>query len=169
MAARILVLSVVTAIGLAGCAAAPGRPEPPPPATARVGCNTAGGAPCRAAVAASVVGGACVASAPDIELAERNRVRLVWNLPEGFLFCPTLGDGVWLKTIDDDDQFGDFRPTNNANGDDDEAAKAATDKCRRNFRIVDRYSVAREYPYLLRFHDKTGKISCTVDPYIRNG
>ena len=166
MAAKVLMVSVVTAIGLAGCVTAPGKPEPPP-AAARVACNTAAGGPCRVAVTASVEDDACVASAPDIDLSERNKVRLVWNLPEGFLFCPTLGDGVWLKSISDDDQFSDFRHTNKDNGDDDEASN--TDKCRRNFRIVDRYSKVRNYPYLLRFHDKTGKVSCTVDPYIRNG
>lgn len=167
MTSRVLVLSIVAGLGLGGCAAAPER-QMPPPAALVTSCNSAGGSPCKIAVTASIQGGACVASAPDVDLSGRTTVRLVWQLPNGFLFCPTLGDGAYIKTVDDDEQFGDFKATNKDNGDDDDAG--TTDKCRKRFRIVDKYSTsATAYPYLLRFHDKTGKISCTVDPYVRNG
>jgi hypothetical protein len=120
--------------------------------------------------------GRCVVDdQPNIQIVGRNfPVVIVWNLVGPFRFCPAMGDGVFLKDLDDvevDDQFEDMFSGPNAGDPDD---KPSDRKCHRKFRwhafnTLTPSSADKNYPYEMRFRHNNKGFSCTVDPWVRNG
>src|ERR1043166_6627768 len=45
-----------------------------------------------------------------------NNVDITWQLPANSVFCTALGDGVFLKTFDYDEQFDQMMESGNASG-----------------------------------------------------
>jgi hypothetical protein len=90
--------------------------------------------------------------------------KVTWTLPDGFGFCDTAGDGVWLKKVDPHEQF----------------EKPAADKpsgtgpCRfKEFqlRAKNTKSLPDErdwYEYKIIFHSADGEKTYIVDPYMMN-
>jgi len=90
-----------------------------------------------------------------------NRDILVkWTLPTGYGFCPTAGDGVFLKDSDPHDQFTP-KGFDNPPG---------TAPCRRKSVMMQAKNTKSglKYPYRIQFHSDDGKKSCTIDPAMIN-
>ncbi|HQR20368.1 MAG TPA: hypothetical protein PKV98_05860 [Burkholderiaceae bacterium] len=93
-----------------------------------------------------------------------NNFKVTWKLPDGFGFCDTAGDGVWLKQVDPHEQF----------------EKPSADKpsgsgpCRfKEFqlRAKNTKSLPEEkdwYQYKIIFHDEAGRNTYIVDPFMMN-
>jgi hypothetical protein len=92
----------------------------------------------------------------------RNNFKLTWVLPEGYGFCDTAGDGVWLKEIDRNDQFDSPRAER----------PSGTGPCRfTEFQLRGkntRSMPSEPYYYMIQFHGPDGK-KYIIDPRIMNG
>ncbi len=159
-----LVATIAILVAVAGCSQAQ-RPEPVSPITVRSPCN--GGNRCTVDVAATPPGASCTITAPSPgealvvnRAANGTNVKIVWNLPPGFGFCP--GDGVSFK--DASDQFTEGFATDDANGGDDHHPGG----CKRHFRWNNRNTSTGQWRYGLKFtHAASGK-PCTLDPWVVN-
>lgn len=129
---------------------------------------------CRVDVVVTWEYGLCnVKDVPNVALTGGKGAILVWDLPKDFVFCPALGDGVFLRNAEDvkDDSFDDFGSP------DDGAGNNSFKKCRNRFRVfAENVSPGnnKKYFYVLQFHhrDNSNNIegaACVVDPFIKNG
>lgn len=136
-------------------------------------CKT-GSKRCHVLVTVVASGGTCSAEVsldPDkvqVLATERNkRYRIVWVLPDGYVFRPAMGDGVviekdMLDMPDDHDEFGSGQVSDKDDGE--ASGKAKGTRWRLNYfnKVGDRFK------YKIQFREAaTGKVySC--DPTISN-
>jgi hypothetical protein len=101
-----------------------------------------------------------------IVLADNSpRLKLHWQLPDGYAFCPKEGDGVFLKREDPDDQFDKIGAT----GKDVNVGKK---KCKDTVQWIaqnDKKGKDYEYRVLFRSTDPTNFHVYAIDPWIANG
>jgi hypothetical protein len=120
--------------------------------------------PCRVAVNAEIKepSGRCKVNAPDIVLKAPDTT-VVWELPNGFQFCPGLGDGVFLKDSGDvaDDQFDAMQV----------GANPTHKGCHSRFRwfAFNSANMNKEYDYEIRFRNPGARVACVADPWVKNG
>ncbi len=91
----------------------------------------------------------------------KNDIKIQWELPPGYAFCAAgTGDGVFLKSGDEHDQFKD-PGLEGENG---------HDLCKfKKYKWTARNTVINlRYPYKIQFHDAAGKTSYLVDPVMIN-
>lgn len=109
----------------------------------------------------------CTASVDfDVTILERgkNNFRVTVVLPTGYGFCDTAGDGVWLKTVDRDEQFEKPRADK----------PSGTGPCKfKEFQLTAKNNKSLPdpkdwYEYKIMFHDEAGTKLYIVDPYIMN-
>ena len=184
MAPGVLISTVVFTLVLMGCgqqqsqttsALAPA----PGPESLKYPCDTTGGISsnpkkCVVLVKASISEGVCKVAAPEpdsAQLANSKPGRIIWKLddPQNFRFCPTMGDGAFLKDYDVDQQFSNSHATDQPNGDHDQVPSP---QCKRHYAMDDvnlPNTKDNEYRYRLQFHSKNGQTVCNLDPLIRNG
>ena len=83
-----------------------------------------------------------------------------WTLPTGYGFCPTAGDGVFLKKPDPYSQFNQqpFPPP------------SGSGPCnRRSLTLVAKNTRQNQtYEYRIQFHSEDGAKICTIDPAMIN-
>jgi hypothetical protein len=161
-----LFLAVVVTVLLSGCASMPpgdrGRPQ------RELVCNPGGR--CTVTVVDPICAAGKCSAWVDFEpvrlAANHTNVMIRWDLPPGgaFGFCPTLGDGIFLKAYDSDDQFdqgGAIGPPGGPGG--------ANTKCKQSYQLRGRHTFRNPvaYEYEVIFHDSAGH-RYVIDPYIYN-
>jgi hypothetical protein len=112
----------------------------------------------------------CRVNAPDVNLKsspDKGKVVLVWDLPNDYEFCPVLGDGVFLVNPDHvvDEEFDDLGVPDTGVG------LPTFKKCRNRFRMLaeNQGHSGVKYSYRLQFRNRSEKLVCTADPFIKNG
>jgi hypothetical protein len=93
---------------------------------------------------------------------DNRKILVTWTLSSGYGFCPRsiVGDGVFLKYHDPDNQFT-RKGFENASG---------SGPCNlKSVKVLAENSKEdREYPYRIQFHSSDGKTACTIDPTMVN-
>lgn len=118
---------------------------------------------CKVTIAAEVKpSGRCKVDAPDITLKVPDTT-IIWELPPGYMFCPGMGDGVFLKDSKDvdDDQFDAMQV----------AANPSHKGCHSKFRwfALNSTNATKAYDYEIRFRNRGEKAVCIADPWVKNG
>jgi hypothetical protein len=155
--ARLSVL-IIACLTLAGCAL------PPPKTLLSLTCPQAGGK-CENDIVASGSLGVCPSSVKFDEIRftrGKNDITVRWTAPDGYGFCPQLGDGVFLKGTDPDDQFGDPKA---------EGPHGSGPCNKKQFTLLARNTKPRPtepYLYSLKFHNNAGTQTCLIDPAMYN-
>lgn len=158
---RLMLVAVVAAV-LFGCA------TPHAPLAQSTNCSS-GGPPCRVAVVNAANCDAATVDRDPIRFPRstperpNNNIRVFWEIDDpNFGFCPSMGDGVRLKSPDPDDQF-DVVGAENPSG---------PGVCnQRRFVLIAKNTKPRPtdpYRYAIVFHDKSGQRKCTIDPEMIN-
>lgn len=154
-------------------ACTPGWNYPEPVTISSVGTQPQvcdGSKKCEVHVAVDCIAGVCQVSIDHdpTHLAAgepRPKVNIVWHLPEGYAFCPALGDGVFLKYADTD-QFDEKYAT-----DHDDGSPSANTDCKKNlhfhWRGINSVPQTR-YAYRIVFHRLDGNRPLILDPWIFN-
>ena len=97
---------------------------------------------------------------PEILVVTKADTTITWELKDGFVFCTTRGDGVFI--VDDDPKFQFRDPA----GEDVDASNGCTKK----YRMKDTRVEAGDFKYRLVFRSKKDPAKyCDVDPWVRNG
>jgi hypothetical protein len=111
----------------------------------------------------------CIDYDPVHLIRNKNDIKIVWHLPDGYVFCKSAGDGVFLKRISDDDgQFDQMYSTEKKTGD-----TSADKDCKKHqhYHWRGRNTVPRPnvpYGYTIIFHDVSGQYPYKLDPWIHN-
>lgn len=110
-------------------------------------------------------GGACTATV-DFELTRfergRNNFKVTWRLPDGYGFCDTAGDGVFLK---DTDPYEQFEVVGAGRG----VGPGRCNKPQFELRAKNTKSLPKEpYTYKVVFHDAAGEKLFVIDPLMMN-
>jgi len=163
-------LSIGWALLLAsGFVAAQAAPRTLPTADCKTGSKR-----CHVLVTVVAAGGTCSAEVsldPDIVnvlAAERRKTyRIVWLLPDGYVFRHALGDGVviqkdMLDQPDDHDEFGSGQVSDKDDGD--ASGKARGTRWRLNYFN----KVPERFKYKIQFRDVAGTKVYSCDPTITN-
>lgn len=155
-----------------------GRPAPAfTPSVA--GCDPANKKACHIHVAVAEPCATDVNVTVDPQQLQMNRGarRIVWHLPNGYAFCPTIGDGVFVQPNAD----GNF--TAFATSDDEDGGMSDDPdfgNCRRKFRTFNFNWGTAKYNYMLQFSrmELVGippnqvyapVATCKKDPWVKNG
>jgi hypothetical protein len=99
---------------------------------------------------------------PLVLVRSKNEIDITWTLPAGFGFCTKLGDGVFLKSIDDYDQnqFRDLGPIGKPSG--------PSNKCKQQYQWLGHNLLeGQQYEYRMVFRDSSNNIY-VLDPWIDN-
>lgn len=98
---------------------------------------------------------------PLIFKRTKHDIKIRWELPRGYAFCAAgTGDGVFLKSGDEHDQFKD---PGLEGGDGHDVCKFKEYKWTAKNTVIN-----LRYPYKIQFHDAAGKTSYLVDPVMIN-
>ena len=166
MHTKVLFSAVLVSVVLSGCSSMHRVDSGGPSPRAQPFTCVAGG-PCLVNIQSPVCsGGACTASVDfdPIRLARGNtNVMIRWDLPSGgaFGFCASMGDGIFLKRHDDNDQFDQPGAIGAPGG--------PANRCKQSFQLRGRHTISSPTPYEYRiiFHDRDGN-RYVVDPVIYN-
>jgi hypothetical protein len=173
MKARALIVSVVTSVVLLGCASTGPDGVPPIRTATPKDCPDAHGH-CEVKVLSPncPVFSKCTASVDfdPINLGPgKHDINIVWTLPAGYGFCPGVGDGVFLKGVDPDDQFDDMYATDMPDGTKPNGRKKCIELKHYHWKALNTKSKPKDpYEYRIRFHDHTGAKVYEIDPWVVN-
>ncbi len=97
---------------------------------------------------------------PITFIRDKHRIRVRWTLPDGFGFCTQVGDGVFLKEPDPNDQFEDPGVE----------GPAISGVCRRkHFAWTAKNTISGlRFPYKIVFHNAAGTRLYVIDPHMIN-
>jgi hypothetical protein len=133
--------------------------------------NCDASAPCIVKVSPATPSGACsdgTVNNDPVTLVNRNtRKNIVWRLPNNYQFCKAAGDGVFLKTTDDDNQFDSMYATDDPNG-----GTSPSKPCKQHYHWGAKHTVSKPsapYKYVIIFRDASGQNRYCIDPSIVNG
>ena len=107
----------------------------------------------------------CTASV-DYELTifekGKNNFKVTWVLPEGYGFCDTAGDGVWLKEVDPYEQYESPHA-------DKPSGRGPCKFKEFQLRAKNTRSLPNEYYYyMIQFRSEDGKKRYFIDPRMMN-
>jgi hypothetical protein len=169
MHTKALFSAVVISALLSGCQSMQGADRGGPSAkSAPFTCNPSGR--CTVSIVApTCAADSCGASVDfdPIRLAPNYmNVMIRWDLPSGgaFGFCPALGDGIFLKRYDPDDQFDQGDAIGQPGG-----PGGPHTRCKQSYQLRGRHTSKNVvgYKYQIIFHDTDGN-RYVIDPYIYN-
>ena len=99
---------------------------------------------------------------PLVLTRKQNEIDITWTLPAGFGFCPALGDGVFLKRLEDYNKhdFRDLGPVGKPGG--------PNNGCKQQYQwLAHNLMEGQQYEYRMVFRDSSNNIY-VLDPWIAN-
>ncbi|HEV8256125.1 MAG TPA: hypothetical protein VGR42_04040 [Casimicrobiaceae bacterium] len=169
MSTRALAAAIIATAALWGCAKLPIIIAGPPSVTAtKITCDGTG--PCTVRIVDPCTWCNFKVDAEEVHLMRgKNNIKLVWQLPDGYVFCTrAYSDGGVVLKGSNDRQFDGMLSTDDPNG-----GNPSSSDCKKHqhFRWNAVNSTPRPdygYSYTINFYHKSGAGPYTIDPWIYN-